>query len=393
MTCHDRIELMQRFLDHDLSEAEERELHLHLQMCTECAELFERLQRLDSELAQLPKVTPAFSLVDAILPQLAELDRSSAALEETAAREPEAFAFVPPGGIPRTRRSFVSWKWVSGAAVAAVLLGVFVLKDQDLLLMPSLGKKDAASNASATASMSRQAADTAKTGASSPVGKGTSAASKQSEAAENQTMKDQNAPAAKDGEKPQPAASAGGSDAKQYAASHDQPATGPDSPKEMDSAAKDYGRSVSVSSPTSAGTNPTAPAANQPMGITAAPSESSSQDGSSGAGPKAMLPYQPEAMSSLVAPPPAEAASPDGKLVAVVERNQVYIRSAANGDTVYKSVYGWLESDVVSLVGWSKDQLLTYRVQHNAETADTVVIDVANKTETKNAAEAEMPKN
>ncbi|KIL37922.1 hypothetical protein SD70_29875 [Gordoniibacillus kamchatkensis] len=75
MTCHEQVELMQRYLDHDLSDTEERELKEHLVQCAECSGLFDRLQRLDSELSQLPKVTPAYSLVDAIMPQLAELDR------------------------------------------------------------------------------------------------------------------------------------------------------------------------------------------------------------------------------------------------------------------------------------------------------------------------------
>lgn len=374
MTCQDRVDLMQRYLDHDLNEAEEQELHLHLQQCSECAELFERLRRLDNELAQLPIVTPAFSLVDAILPQLAELDRQSAALEETAAREPEAPAFVPPGGIPRTRRSFVSWKWVSGAAVAAAILGVFVLKDQDIMLTPSLGKKDMASNAGSAAKMSNASAETALKAGSLPDAKGANAQPKQSGAATNdsKSVNDQSTANAPKAEKAQPAAADG---AKPNAATPEQ--TAPSSePKQQQSEYQtpkddDSGRVV-MSSP-AAGSNPSEPAVNQPRGIAAAPN-----------GPSA---------KGFAAVTTTEASSPDGKLVAVVEQSKVFIRSAANGDTVYKSVYGWTESDIVSLVGWSEDLLLTYRVQHPGS-ADTVVIDVSKKTETKSSSEAtETPKN
>ncbi|WP_274520453.1 zf-HC2 domain-containing protein [Paenibacillus beijingensis] len=68
---------MQRQLDGDLDERESDILMAHLQNCPECSEMFDRLQRLSQELEQLPKVMPPFSLVDAIMPKLAEIDAAA----------------------------------------------------------------------------------------------------------------------------------------------------------------------------------------------------------------------------------------------------------------------------------------------------------------------------
>lgn len=396
MTCQDSIELMQRYLDHDLNDAEEQELQLHLQQCAECSEMFDRLRRLDSELAQLPKVTPAFSLVDAILPKLAELDRQPGVLEETAAREPEATAFVPLGGIPRTRRSFVSWKWFSGAAVAAAIIGVFVLKDQNLLVTPSMGKKDMAATAGSTSTTSKSAERAAAPAATADgkknapaeqpkLGDGISTlksnAKDKSGSGTAYSAKSQPAPAANSDQKADSSA-APGSEPKQ---------------QDRQMARNDANGRVVVSSPlapngestsndpSAAGSNPTQPAANPPMGIAAVPNEKPTQEQTPKA--KSSTPGNPVGAMSLAPPQKTELPSADGKLLAVVEKNKVIVRSAATGDTVYASVYGWTEQDVVSLVGWSEENLLTYRVQHN-EGADTVVIDMTAKTETKSGTPA-----
>lgn len=79
MTCQEVMEDMQRQLDGDLDERESGILMAHMRNCPECSEMFARLQRLSSELEQLPKVTPPYSLVDAILPKLAQIDASAAA--------------------------------------------------------------------------------------------------------------------------------------------------------------------------------------------------------------------------------------------------------------------------------------------------------------------------
>ncbi|UUZ86756.1 zf-HC2 domain-containing protein [Paenibacillus sp. P26] len=74
--CQEVIELMQRYLDRDLDETEYSRMLGHLQQCPDCSELFERLVNLSQELESLPKVTPPYSLVDAILPQPGGAGRS-----------------------------------------------------------------------------------------------------------------------------------------------------------------------------------------------------------------------------------------------------------------------------------------------------------------------------
>jgi hypothetical protein len=124
MTCQDMMDLMQRSLDLDLSAAEEQAMLAHLQGCPDCADLFERLKLLTGELAQLPKVTPPYSIVDSILPQLESLGGLA---------EPGAAADVPVMNAPvdelaarREKKGLISWKIVSGVAAAGIVLGMVI---------------------------------------------------------------------------------------------------------------------------------------------------------------------------------------------------------------------------------------------------------------------------
>lgn len=74
MKCAEVMEWMHRYLDHDLSQDEMIEMFRHIDDCSSCAEVFDRLQLLSQQLEQLPDVKPPFSLVDSILPQLDQLD-------------------------------------------------------------------------------------------------------------------------------------------------------------------------------------------------------------------------------------------------------------------------------------------------------------------------------
>ncbi|WP_334077291.1 anti-sigma factor family protein [Paenibacillus sanfengchensis] len=76
MNCSEAVEWMHRYIDHDLDEEQSSVLFEHMEGCPECAEKFALLQELSAKLEDLPKVTPPFSLVDAILPQLDEIDRA-----------------------------------------------------------------------------------------------------------------------------------------------------------------------------------------------------------------------------------------------------------------------------------------------------------------------------
>lgn len=126
MNCHEVMEYMQRQLDNDLSEAEQTLFELHLRSCASCRTAMERLQRLADELSHLPEVHPPVSLVDAILPKLAEIDR-----------ERQAASVVPlPHGaeergqdrkmsnVRRSRRK--TYGVIGGVAAASLLLGIVI---------------------------------------------------------------------------------------------------------------------------------------------------------------------------------------------------------------------------------------------------------------------------
>jgi hypothetical protein len=65
-------DLMQRDLDDDLSPEEQLFLRSSVQKDPDLQLMYERLKRVSDQLEQLPPVTPAFSIVDSILPQLEE---------------------------------------------------------------------------------------------------------------------------------------------------------------------------------------------------------------------------------------------------------------------------------------------------------------------------------
>lgn len=136
MNCQEVMELMQRELDHDLDDSEQAAMKAHLQQCPECAEMFVRLQRLSQELANLPKVTPPFSLVDSILPQLAEVDRAGEGpIAAAAVPAPKTeHANAPAAQLPSERsvrsRTMRRWATASGV-VAAGLLMVLVINQLD----------------------------------------------------------------------------------------------------------------------------------------------------------------------------------------------------------------------------------------------------------------------
>lgn len=76
MNCSEAVEWMHRYIDHDLDEEQSSVLFEHLEGCAECSENFALLREISAKLEDLPKVTPPFSLVDSILPQLEEIDRA-----------------------------------------------------------------------------------------------------------------------------------------------------------------------------------------------------------------------------------------------------------------------------------------------------------------------------
>lgn len=58
MKCAEVMEWMHRYLDHDLSQDEMIEMFSHIDDCSSCAEVFDRLKMLSQQLEQLPDVKP-----------------------------------------------------------------------------------------------------------------------------------------------------------------------------------------------------------------------------------------------------------------------------------------------------------------------------------------------
>lgn len=131
MKCEEVVEWMHRYLDHDLGEAETTQMLQHVAKCPECAENFSMLRALSRELEDLPQVSPRFSLVDAIMPQLDAIDEArkeqSSTMQEMSP-VPAAFENLQRSK-PEERKAKSRWfnsmagRMSVGAAAAAVVLG------------------------------------------------------------------------------------------------------------------------------------------------------------------------------------------------------------------------------------------------------------------------------
>ncbi|QOS80319.1 zf-HC2 domain-containing protein [Paenibacillus sp. JNUCC31] len=157
MKCEEVVEWMHRYLDHDLGEAETEQMLQHVAKCPECAENFSLLRALSRELEDLPQVTPRFSLVDAIMPQLDAIDEAkreqSSTLQEMS---PVPAAFE---NLQRSSERKPKQKWLNsmagrmsvGAAAAAVVLGVAIFgyqpeKIENAEMMMSTGSSQESGN-------------------------------------------------------------------------------------------------------------------------------------------------------------------------------------------------------------------------------------------------------
>jgi len=83
MNCQEVMELMQRHVDKDLNEQEASLMMDHVGQCPDCAAMLDKLVRLSRGLEQMPRVKPPYSLVDAIMPRLAQQDAAMPAEDET----------------------------------------------------------------------------------------------------------------------------------------------------------------------------------------------------------------------------------------------------------------------------------------------------------------------
>ena len=158
MTCDEVIELMQRHLDGDLNSEEEKRMMHHLEACPECAAFKERLERIDRDLASLPKVTPPFSLVDAILPQLQQIDAS---IHSDRVHDNGEQAKPASREWTDRKRPRAWWMRVGGTVAAAAVLGVLIVNGlSDELLRAPVAMTERSSGSSANSSAASSAAST-----------------------------------------------------------------------------------------------------------------------------------------------------------------------------------------------------------------------------------------
>ncbi|MFX3646604.1 MAG: zf-HC2 domain-containing protein [Paenibacillus sp.] len=129
MKCEEVVEWMHRYLDHDLGEAETAQMLQHVAKCPECAENFSLLRALSRELEELPQVSPKFSLVDAIMPQLDAIDEARKEQSSTIQEMnpvPAAFENLQRSSERKTKQKWLNsmaGRMSMGAAAAAVVLG------------------------------------------------------------------------------------------------------------------------------------------------------------------------------------------------------------------------------------------------------------------------------
>jgi len=160
MNCQEVMEYMQRELDGDLDERETEILMTHTRHCPECSTVFERLKLLSAGLDNLPKVTPSYSLVDAIMPKLLELQAAQSAesaADPVHADETEVFA-PRRRQTPERRKNRFSYRIMGGVVAAGIVVGLVFITNPFQGLNSTNSKNDSA----LTADMS--SADTASEG-------------------------------------------------------------------------------------------------------------------------------------------------------------------------------------------------------------------------------------
>ncbi|QHT60261.1 zf-HC2 domain-containing protein [Paenibacillus lycopersici] len=164
MNCQEVMDYMQRQLDGDLDERETEILMNHTRHCSDCAAMFERLKLLSAGLENLPKVVPSYSLVDAILPKLAELQPS--APEPSSPLPNIVIGGVEPAAPRRPKKTAGGWRrWLpmtagGGVVAAGVLLGMFYLSNQGAHTVRDSGNSTASMTADASSNAANDSAST-----------------------------------------------------------------------------------------------------------------------------------------------------------------------------------------------------------------------------------------
>lgn len=162
MKCPEVVEWMHRYVDHDLNEEESDLLFEHLRHCEDCAEKFELLNELSTQLEELPLVVPSFSLVDAILPRLEAIDRTHQ--EEGTTAEfisPVATVALESASNHRVQRKETSRRGrfyrvgALGTVAAAAILGLFIYQYEPQTIPNAEIKSESQDSSSTNAKMDR----------------------------------------------------------------------------------------------------------------------------------------------------------------------------------------------------------------------------------------------
>lgn len=424
MTCQEVMELMQRELDRDLDESERAFLSDHLEQCPECAEMFEKLKKLSVELERLPKVAPPSNLVDAILPQLAEIDRMRLEEQEGHAASKDNTDGNTIGDSssaislkerqtarPNGRKRFFergSFAVVGGVVAAGIVLGLFVMQsdlgqfqvaDDSKLMNESAAKKQNESDAAS------QMAETKGAVGSKPSDNrsGQAAGSARELTAKNK---------AEDLRQPSNKAGAGANSTEGTAASPVLTDSGAQSPVRSGASDKNISPSDGTAPPSSEqAVQPFAqksaqppsgdeqqktvqPPSQEPEQVPAnksaadpAPSADAPQFGISSMG-SAEAPKQPADANAKMQQPlgfaaPVQAVrelvSPNGNYRAVIEQQTVLVRQ--NGKTVFTSRTQWAVSVNLRLLRWENESKLYYDAVLSPEKVKHMMIDLQTNTE------------
>jgi anti-sigma factor RsiW len=367
MNCELSMELMQRFVDDDLPQAEQDILMAHIKQCPECAASFEQLQRLSAELSNLPMVSPPFSIVDSILPKLAELDTQKASIQ---------VAYLPDK-VPH-KKSLFSWKMSAGFVAAAIFFSLIAVN-----LSPS-SKKDAGEMLNATMGIKNTAqlkstgtvADQGEKAASDKVAPTASAVP------EVTPVVPEAAPAASAESKVTVQFSESVTQKDVSAGAHQEKTIAPKQPQINDKSKRTLTKPEPAASVTnhieaakrSADTLKVAPVVPSPS---PAPSPITRDKGKGITGEKGK-----GIMSFTINEDPAapSLASEDGSLIGYVERQIVQVRTS-DRNRIYTSSVQWNTADTINLIKWEDSSHLIYEVTMEDGQLKRFIVDIILKTE------------
>ncbi|MDR6551272.1 zf-HC2 domain-containing protein [Paenibacillus qinlingensis] len=403
MKCQEVMMYMQRQLDGDLAPEEEDELHAHLMHCLDCAQMFERLKVLSSELSQLPKVMPPFSLVDSILPQLLELDKQKETPQldnvvpfPTLVARAEVEGEPKRSGLNRLKEQF-SWKFASGVVAAGLIIGFFAFNMQNPATQNAdeLMSRFTSDSKSAKDDAPRAATEMNRMQAQDPIAKNqvddttnggapntptTDSLAQGTDNAESSVGSGNTPTATSNAELEKPGVFTSPASGSELQGAQVSPSTTP--PERL----KEVDASKKVDK-----TDPNADVYTPPAGLSV---PKSTLEPKSTESPTKKTTQEPsvdpsstertsggQGMSSL-AMPQVEGVlkSTTGIYEAKIEDAHVVIRNSRTLEIVFVSKHVWQEQDQIKLLEWSKDDKLFYEVTSKG-TLQTFLINLNDKTE------------